>query len=277
VATIAGIVLCAWGIKRVVALAGGNAIAAAIAGVTNPAVLIVLVGGIHNDALMIGLTVAGVALAVSAVQPWGIILCALGAAVKPPALLMVGALSWWAWGSGLRDRAKGVLVGAVSVVGVLLIAGSWVGGGFAWFSALLSDGSIPGSFSLGARFFDVKSGPVVDVIELVGVALSVLLVLRTTPPYRWVAATGWGLAVLALSSTKPEPWYLAWAVVVLACGGLYRRSEVVGVLVLTTMMAGSVIALGTFWWFGGVILLSWLGISSVLFRHRTAPGLFPDN
>jgi alpha-1,6-mannosyltransferase len=234
-------------------------------------VLLVLVGGVHNDALMLGLAVAGVALAVSSRGLWGLVLGALGVAVKPPALLVVGAVCWWAWGRGLRARAKGVLVGAISVFAVLVVTGAGVGGGFGWLKALSSYGSIPGSFSLGARFLDVKSGPLVDAIEVAGVALAVLLVIAARAPGRWIAATGWGLALLAVTTAKPEPWYLAWAIMLLACGGLHRRSEVLGVLVLAAMMAGSAVALGVFWWFAGVILLSWLAITSLLFRPPIGP------
>jgi hypothetical protein len=271
VAAVAGIVLCAWGVRHIVSLRGANASAAAVAGVANPAVLVVLVGGVHNDALMLGLAVTGTAVAVSVRGLWGLALGALGVAVKPPALLVVGAVCWWAWGTGSRARARGVLFGAITVVAVLVASGAGTGGGFGWLKALFSYGSIPGSFSLGARFLDVKSGPVVDAIELAGITVAVLLVSRAGGPGRWIAAAGWGLALLAITTTKPEPWYLAWAIMLLACGGLHRRSEVMGVLVLTAMMAGSVIALGVFWWFAGVVLLSWLGITSLLFRPQTGP------
>ncbi len=231
-AAIAGIALCAWGVKRIVSWRGGNPVAAVVAGVANPAVLVVLVGGVHNDALMLGLAVAGTALGVSRRGPLGLVLGAVGVAVKPPALLVVGATSWWAWGTRPRDRARAALIGAASLVGVLLVAGAGAGGGFGWLRALFSYGSIPGSFSLGARFLDVKSGPVVDGIEVAGTALAVLLIVGARASGQWIAATGWGLALLAVTATKPEPWYLAWAIVLLACGGLRRRTEIMGLVVL---------------------------------------------
>ena len=68
--------------------------------------------------------------------------------------------------------------------------------------------------------------------------------------------------MLALTIPKPEPWYLAWALALLACGGLSRRVEQAGVLILIAMMTGSVLPLADVWWFGGVILLFWLGLVS---------------
>jgi alpha-1,6-mannosyltransferase len=262
VAAILALVLCGWGVTRVVALRGGNATAATLAGVANPGFLIVLVGGMHNDALMLGLMVGGVALAVSGKRSWGVALCVLGVSVKATALFALWVLSWWAWGSGWRDRIRGSAVAAAVAVGVLFVSGHDVGGGFGWINSALSSGSLPGPWSIGSRFFGIKSGLPVDAIALAGLALAVALVIRLGRSGRWYVGLGWGFAVLALTIPKPEPWYLAWALALLACGGLSRRVEQAGVLILIAMMTGSVLPLADVWWFGGVILLFWLGLVS---------------
>jgi len=262
VAAVMALVLCGWGVARVVALRGGNATAAMVAGVANPGFLIVLVGGIHNDALMVGLVVAGAALAVSGKRSWGVALCVLGLSVKATALFAVGVLSWFAWGSGWRERIRGSAVATALVVGVLFVSGLDVGGGFGWINSALSSGSLPGPWSLGARFFGIKTGLPVAGITVAGLSLAVALVIRLGRSGRWYVGLGWGFAVLALTIPKPEPWYLAWAVALLACGGLSRRVEQGGVLILIAMMTGSVLPLADVWWFGGVIVLFWLGIVS---------------
>ena len=48
--------------------------------------------------------------------------------------------------------------------------------------------------------------------------------------------------------------------VFLACGGLERRWEQIGILVLCTMMAGTLLPVGPLWWFSGVVVLGWLGL-----------------
>jgi len=53
--------------------------------VLNPVTIFHLIGGAHNDALMLGLLVAGVTLAKEKRPIWGIVLCALATAVKAPA------------------------------------------------------------------------------------------------------------------------------------------------------------------------------------------------
>ena len=55
--------------------------------VLNPLVLLVLLGGAHNDALMLGLLVLGCVLAVRRHPLTGLACCALAAEVKAPALL----------------------------------------------------------------------------------------------------------------------------------------------------------------------------------------------
>lgn len=127
-AAIVGLLLCAWGVTRIVARAGGDGRSATVAAVANPAILIVLVAGIHNDALMLGLTMAALAVALSGERVWGLALCCLAVAVKPNALLVLGALAWWTWGSRWRDRTKAAATAAAVLVAVLLVSGIGVGG-----------------------------------------------------------------------------------------------------------------------------------------------------
>jgi alpha-1,6-mannosyltransferase len=63
-------------------------------GAACPLVLTTFVGGAHNDALMVGLLVAGLAVAKRFGPVPGIVLCALAAGVKAPAILGVLFLGW---------------------------------------------------------------------------------------------------------------------------------------------------------------------------------------
>jgi hypothetical protein len=271
VTTVIGLLLCAWGVRRIVSLRGGNATTATLA-VANPAVLVILVGGIHNDALMLGLVVAGMAVAMSGAPLCGILLAALGAAVKPTALVAVAALAWWAFGTGRRQRTRGVLAATAAVVALLVVCGAGVGGGFGWFDALVSDNAVPGPWSLGARFLGVETGWPVAGVEMAGLAVAVLLVLAMRRSRGWVVGLGWGLAAVALTNARPEPWYLAWAVVLLTCGGLAQRAERLGVTILAAMMIGSVLPAGPLWWFSGVVVLGWLGIVWLRTRRHARDG-----
>ena len=271
IAAIVGGVLCAWGVHRIVTIHGGNPMTATLVAAANPATLIIFVAGMHNDALMLGLMVAGIALAVSGRRYPGIVLCVLAMAVKPNALLAVGAVSWWVWGTHWRDRLKGTVTAAAAAVGVLFVSGLGVGGGFGWITSALSYGSVPGPWSLGTRFLGVKSGWPVTAIEAGGLALAVALILVGGRSGRWITGLGWAFAVLALTIPRPEPWYLAWAVALLACGGLDRQTERGAVAIFLMMMTGSVLPLGPVWWFGGVILLVWLFAVSLRWGANPIP------
>ena len=68
--------------------------------VLNPVTILHLVGGAHNDALMLGLLMAGLAVARRGRPVAGIVLCALAAAVKVPAALGVLYIGWDWMGHG---------------------------------------------------------------------------------------------------------------------------------------------------------------------------------
>ena len=78
---------------------------AVLLGAGSPLVLLSLVAGSHNDALMVGLLMAGLAVAKRVGTVPGIMLCALAAGVKSPAALGVLFLGWvWA-GAGASTPA----------------------------------------------------------------------------------------------------------------------------------------------------------------------------
>jgi hypothetical protein len=53
----------------------------------NPLVLLTLIGGAHNDAIMAGLLVVGIALALKRRPYWALLFCSLAAAIKAPAAI----------------------------------------------------------------------------------------------------------------------------------------------------------------------------------------------
>ena len=91
-----GVLLLGWGLLRLAPVPGR----ALWLGVANPLVLVHLVSGGHNDALMVGLLVAGLAVAPRALLP-AAALVTLAALVKVPALAGLAFLPllvprpWW--------------------------------------------------------------------------------------------------------------------------------------------------------------------------------------
>ena len=92
---------------------------AVLIGVGSPLALLALIGGAHNDALMVGLLVAGLAVAKRFGTVPGVILCALAAGVKSPALLGVLFLGWvWAG----REASIRRRIGHTALAGLIALA-----------------------------------------------------------------------------------------------------------------------------------------------------------
>ena len=89
--------------------------------VLNPVTIFHLIGGAHNDALMLGLLVAGLTLAKERRPIWGIVLCALATAVKAPAALGVVYIGWSWLGHRVpvRDRIRPLVTAGLIGVGIL--------------------------------------------------------------------------------------------------------------------------------------------------------------
>ena len=94
---LAGVVLLAIFVPRLARLLGADPARAVWLAVISPLVLLELIAAGHNDALMAGLLVAGVTLALERRPLLGIAICALAATVKVPAAagIVFIALSWW--------------------------------------------------------------------------------------------------------------------------------------------------------------------------------------
>ncbi|MFF5171937.1 polyprenol phosphomannose-dependent alpha 1,6 mannosyltransferase MptB [Micromonospora sp. NPDC000089] len=201
----------------------------------SPLVGVHLVAGAHNDALMIGLLVAG--LAVVASRPgrrWpllaGGVLLGLAAGIKVTALVVVpfAALAAMAGPYSIRTllRDGGPVVGGAlaALVAVTAAAGldfGWIGG-LEQGSLVIAWTSPPTAVGQTAGYVAVLFGAhinAVPVTRAIGVlVLAVLLVwlwwrARTRDPL-WHA----GLALAATVALAPlyHPWYWTWPLVLLA-------------------------------------------------------------
>lgn len=159
---LAGVLLIIWATPRLAHRCGVAEVSALWLGAANPLLLMHLIGGIHNEALMLGLMLAGTEIAMRGVDStrpligalgwprtradwaswtplwsllWGAVLITASSQVKLPSLLALGFVGMALarrWGAGLRGViASGVLLGAVTGAGMALIG--WASGlGFGW-------------------------------------------------------------------------------------------------------------------------------------------------
>ena len=214
--------------------------------VLNPVTMFHLIGGAHNDALMVGLLVAGLALAKRNHPVLGIVACALAASVKVPAAIGIVYIGWeWVRPHApLKEKVR-PLVSAVLIGGAVMGFLSLVSGlGWGWVMDLTSPDSVrswlaPATGSgivithlmhlVGAS---VTENGVLAVTQVLGVvaALSgaVVLLLRAD---RIGSLKAMGLTLLLVVVLGPvvQPWYLSWALVLLApvATGWMRRVLVV--------------------------------------------------
>ena len=229
---------------------------AVLLGAGCPLVLLSLVAGSHNDALMLGLLVAGLAVAKRYGTVPGIMLCALAAGVKSPALLGVLFLGWvWPGPDAATRRRLGHTAAAGAIALATLEAMSLISGtGWGWVrTTATADASFTGvtPVNLVARAASILTHvlqvpvPIADlrpVFSVLGLLVAVgvgFQLLRRSPRDGVVRCLGLTLLVLALLGPIVWAWYVTWGVIVLAPAAHGR-------------VCTALIAISTFWAFAGV-------------------------
>jgi hypothetical protein len=224
----------------VLAIAGLVALVARLRGVPpapaaalvalNPLVLADVVGGAHNDSLMMLALMGGLALVLVARDAAGGAALAVAAAIKLPAAI---AAPFAVIGAGGAPRRARVLIGivagaiAIAVVGLAVFGGSVADSlGFLTGSQQrASYHSVPATIARGV-------GVDLDVVRVVFAAgfvvLAVWLVAWTARGGDWVRAAAWAMLGLLFATVYVTPWYLIWALPLVAVA----RDRVLVVLTL---------------------------------------------
>ncbi|GLY50215.1 hypothetical protein Lesp01_38710 [Lentzea sp. NBRC 102530] len=238
-AAVAGLLLVVWAVPRLAEMAGVRENTALWLGVMNPLVLWHLIGGVHNDALMLGLMLSGTVVALHAlpeIRWWqyaaGVVLIGLGAQVKLPALValaVVGtALARRLGGGWVRLVASGLaMLAAFVVVSVVTsLAGQT---GFGWVQALGTPSKVnswmaptnwPG-YLAGAVFGPQTGQVMISSARIAGLVLilgAVVVLVGRQLRGRISEVTSLGLMMSVIVALGPvvQPWYLLWALVPLA-------------------------------------------------------------
>jgi alpha-1,6-mannosyltransferase len=262
-----GVALILWALPKLARRCGVEPGLALWLGVANPLVLFHLVSGIHNEALMIGLLLAGLHLALGDPDepvPWprwaaGAALITLGASVKLPALLALGFVGMdLARRRGGRVRDVGLAAGALGAiaVAVYLVIGFGTGLGFGWVATQGTANSIRSWMSLSTDLGQL-SGQLGVLAGLGDHTDTTLTLTRGIGGLAAAAACGWllwaclkgrvdpvtgvgaGLGAVVLLGPVVHPWYLLWAAIPLAATrGLprYRRFALAASAVIALMV-----------------------------------------
>lgn len=217
----------------------------------SPLVLLQLVSPAHNDALMVGLMVAGVALALERRPLVGIALCAVAATVKVPAAAAIVFIVV-AWARTLPDRRERVTAvgkAAAVTVAVAAVITLVTGLGLAWISTGLFN--TPGRVRLsitpatalgytiahalhhvsvplnGKQFEATVSHVTFGITAVIG-----LLLLYRTRFENLVRQLGLLLVGIAIGGPAAWPWYFTWGLALLACWSSVQRSQWIPIAVV---------------------------------------------
>ena len=236
-----GLALLIWAAPRVARHVGANGAAALWICVLNPLVIIHLMGGVHNEMLMVGLMMAGIALTFGGHHVWGVTLIAVAVAVKATAGLALPFMVW-VWTRHLRDRrgyspakafaaatAASVLI-FVAVFAVLSLAGrrrSGLADRARRFGEdhQLADGADrggePDQRRSAASFCPVNFYAVLEVTRIIGIAI-----IAISLPLLWwrfrhtdrdaLIGIALVMGVVVLFVPAALPWYYTWPLAVIS-------------------------------------------------------------
>jgi alpha-1,6-mannosyltransferase len=216
-----GLALLIWATPRVARHLGANVPIALWICVLNPLVIIHLMGGVHNEMLMVGLMVAGIALTFERHHVAGVALVAVGVAVKATAGIALPFLVW-VWMRHLRDRrgyrplrafAAAAGTSVLIFVAVFAVLSGAAGVGLGWLTALAGSVKIINWLSIPTAAANLAHA-------IGGLFFSVAL------PLLWwrfrhddrQALTGiaWAMLVVVLFAPAALPWYYSWPLAVVA-------------------------------------------------------------
>jgi hypothetical protein len=222
-------------------------------GVLNPLVLMHFVAAAHNDALMVGLVVAGLALAAEGRGMLGAAAVGLAGTVKPIALLAMpfigllwaGVRANWPKRIGYWAATVGVTVIVFAILSLIAGVGlGWInalttpGEVRTWLSPMTALGMLVGGLLQVTGLVTSNDGAVLG-FRIIGVvaALAITTWLCVRPQGRSIVR-GAAIALLAIVALGPvvQPWYLLWSLPLFAATGL-SRNELRIVILMTAGFA----------------------------------------
>ena len=249
-----GVGLIVWAVPRLARRCGVAEVSALWLGAANPLLIMHLVAGIHNEALMLGLMLAGAEFALRGIAAWpgqrhgwerwrplatlllGVVLITLSSQVKLPGLLALGFVAVALarrWGGTFKAlvMAGGSLTAVAAAVIALI---GWSSGlGFGWVYTLGTANvvrswmSLPTLLALGTGQVGILLGlgdhttAVLGLTRAIGVVIIAILVtwlliavLRGR--LHPIGGLGVALGMTVLLFPVVQPWYVLWAVIPLA-------------------------------------------------------------
>ncbi|MGQ1839869.1 polyprenol phosphomannose-dependent alpha 1,6 mannosyltransferase MptB [Kocuria turfanensis] len=245
----AGVLLCVVYVPKLAQLHGVDPARALWIAVANPLFLISFVASAHNDALMLGLAVAGTYAAATGRPIAGVLLVTASIAVKPITILLlpfIGLL--WAGPKASWGRRFGLWAATAALsCGVLLLSGLPYQLGTGWVWALVDP--TPGFTGYSpSGFLSQRVDHLADAVGLPGGQLAsalrsalqytaiglVLLLMFRGDDRQVVRRLGLAFAAVVLLSPIIQPWYILWFLPSLAVTGIKDNWQIRSLYIVIT-------------------------------------------
>lgn len=275
---VVSVAVIAFVLPRLAARLGVSPAGALWLGVLNPLVLLHLVGGAHNDAMMLALVVVGLYLAADGRLAWGALSVAAAAGFKQTAVLaLIGVAGlaarrlpggFWAY---LKVAVRTGLIAFAGFVALTLASGL----GWGWIpnlsvpmalTSFLAPATLIGS-AVGGVLSLLGADPEVvaralPVVRGIAAALAVGTVLWCTfvlARRRPMSATVIAFAALVLGGPVLQPWYTLPVFALLPLVRPSRRAVQIAVWVVVFLVGYSAfdVGMGNGVWVVGVALMVW--------------------
>ncbi len=247
---VAGVALIAFCIPKLARAYGKDPGPIFLLTALNPLVLLTLVGSAHNDAIMVGLLLAGLTAAKCKHPVWGVVLCALAAGIKAPAGLGVLYIAWEWLGTGVpwRQRIRPVLTGAIITFAVLALLSVVSGLGWGWVPNLETPGTVRSwlapttaiglgtSGLLHALGWHISTTGVLSAARVLGftaAGAAGVYLLKVSDRIGGLKALAITLLLFVVLGPIVQQWYLTWGLILLAPVATGRwRTTIIAVSVL---------------------------------------------
>jgi alpha-1,6-mannosyltransferase len=269
-----GVILIVWALPRLAQRFGVQPATAIWLGAANPLLIFHLVAGAHNDALAIGLMVAGLEIGIRRLPvrvagdtppplakgellfiALGVTVITLGVAVKLPALL---ALPFFAvmvarrWHGRLSDLVRAGAPMALLFAVVLVVACVGSGLGFGWVGALGTPGLVRSWISPTAELANIggvlgialglgnHTNALVPILGMLGYLVAGAVTLKFLwDSFKWryrpMIGLGVSLGAFMILQIALQPWYVLWAVIPLAASAGTSRFRVAATIISTVL------------------------------------------
>jgi alpha-1,6-mannosyltransferase len=188
-------------------------VAAILAVGANPLYVIYVLGGAHNDLVMMAAMMAAVSLTLSGRDAAATASVVAGALVK----VTVAALLPFMLLAQRARRARAQLLGAAATLaaGALVALPAFGTHGLDLVAALNRDAAFVSSDSFPTEIAHLFGKPGVfpidhDLLKAALVVIVLHLLWRTWRGFDWIAAAGWTLLAISVTSTWLLAWYIVW-------------------------------------------------------------------